>query len=79
MVARTMSITVRIGIVLFVLGVVGFFYIADKLFVEPSGPWYSTMIASLIMAAVGLALLWKEWGLKSMKSMKSSKSRKRGR
>ncbi len=65
-----MSITLRIGIGLFVLGIVGFFYIADKLFVELSGLWYSTIIASLIMAAVGLVLLWKEWGLKSGKSKK---------
>lgn len=68
-----MSITLRIGIGLFVLGLVGFFYIADTLFVELSGLWYSTIIASLIVAVVGLALLWKEWGLKGRKS------RKRGR
>ncbi len=73
-----MAMTLRIGIVLFVLGVVGIFYIADKFFVEPSGLWYSTIIVSFIMAAVGLALLWKEWGLKSSKSSKSRKSRKRG-
>ena len=70
-----MSITLRIGIILFVLGVVGVLYIADKFFVDPSGLWYSTIIASLIMAVVGLALLWKEWGLKSSKN---KKSRKRG-
>ena len=74
-----MSVTLRIGIGLFVLGIVGILYIADKLFVEPSGLWYSTIIVSLIMATVGLVLLWKEWGLKSSKSTKSRKSRKRGR
>ena len=70
-----MSVTLRISIALFVLGVVGFFYIADKLFVEFSGLWYSTMIVSLVMAVVGLALLWKEW---SRKSIKKGKGRKRG-
>jgi len=71
-----MSVTLRIGIGLFVLGVVGCLYIADKFFVELSGLWYSTIIASLIVAVVGLVLLWKEWG---RKSMKKGKSRKRGR
>jgi len=70
-----MSITLRIGIALFVLGLVGFFYLADKLFVEFSGLWYSTIIVSLVMAAVGLVLLWKEWG---RKSIKKGKGRKRG-
>ncbi len=86
-----MSRALRIGTGLFVLGIVGLFYIADKLFVQLSGLWYSTIIASLIMAVVGLVLLWKEWGLKSSKSRKSTKtsgsrkstktsgSRKRGR
>jgi len=71
-----MSVTLRIGIALFVLGVFGCLYLADKLFVELSGPWYSIIVVFLIMAVVGLVLLWKEWG---RKSMKKGKNRKRGR
>ena len=71
-----MSITVRIGIGLFIVGVVGVFYIADKLFVPHSGFWYSVLITSLIMATVGLGLVWKEWGFKNNKN---SKNRNRGR
>jgi len=60
------------------LGLFGFFYIADALFVAPSGLWYSTIIVSVIMVAIGLVLLWKEWGLKSRKKEKSRKRGDRG-
>ncbi|MFC2036112.1 hypothetical protein ACFLUJ_08365 [Chloroflexota bacterium] len=69
-----MSTTVQIGIGLFVLGIVGFFFIADKLFVELSGLWYSTIVAFLVIAIVGLALLWKEWGPRSRNNHKRRKN-----
>ena len=59
-----MSRALRIGIGLFVLGVIGVFYLADELFPSYSGAWNGTVIISLIMAAIGLLLLWKEWGRK---------------
>lgn len=62
---RTMSRNGQIGIGLFVLGVAGSLYVADKLFSSYSGLWYGTTIASLIVAAVGLVLLWKELGRKT--------------
>ena len=60
-----MSRTLLIGIGLFILGVAGAMYITDKLFVELSGLWYSAIITSIIMATIGLALMWKELGRKS--------------
>ncbi len=56
-----MSKTLKIGIGLFVLGIIGFFYISD-LYVRNSALWYSVIIVSLIMAIVGLILFWVEWG-----------------
>lgn len=50
----------RIGIGLFILGIIGIFYIADELFAELSVSWYATVLLSLVASSVGLVLLWKK-------------------
>jgi hypothetical protein len=54
------SNSIRNGIGLFVLGIIGIFYIADTLFAELSTAWYATILLSLITSSVGLVLLWKK-------------------
>ena len=53
--------TLKISIGLFILGIIGFFYISE-LCVEYSIPWYAVMIVSLVMITVGVVLLWVNWG-----------------
>ncbi len=56
-----MSKMLKISIGLFILGMIGLFYITD-LCVEYSVLWYSVIIVSLILIIVGLIMLWTEWG-----------------
>jgi hypothetical protein len=56
-----MTKTLKIGIGLFLLGIIGFFY-SSELSVWHSVLWYSIIIVSLIMATIGIILVWIEWG-----------------
>ena len=66
-----MSKMLKISIGLFVLGIIGLFYIAD-LCVEHSVLWYSVIIVSLILLIVGLIILWTEWGGKRKSDQEES-------
>ncbi len=74
-----MSRNLQIGIVLFVLGVAGFLYIADELFLNYSGLWYATVIVSLIVAVIGLVFVWKELGRREQKRQPRPKRQKKQR
>lgn len=55
-----MSNSTRNGIGLFVLGIIGVFYITGELFTEFSVGWYTSIGLSLVASSVGLMLLWKK-------------------
>lgn len=51
---------IQLGIGLFILGIIGIFYLADKFFMGYSAGWYVTIIVSLVISGTGLVMLWKK-------------------
>ena len=56
-----MSKTSKINIGLFVLGIIGFFYVSE-LFMKGSILWYFINIVSIFMLIIGVIMLQIKWG-----------------
>ncbi|MFC1899033.1 hypothetical protein ACFLXP_01685 [Chloroflexota bacterium] len=58
---KIMSKTAKVGIGLFIVGLVGLFFLAD-IFQTGSTIWYYVIVISSILITVSVIMFWAAWG-----------------